>query len=306
MPTTPIRKPNKVPRSPCWQVTGLALSTALPGAPHALQVPCPRQASLSPEGPGISEDGSAHPALMATHACQHLPARYPSRLLPTPRRGMSHLPGGSLLPSLCLGPSPSRCSEPQVLALGVKAKPSPIGASPGSPRTSVEPTRQPRACDSRCPCGPAVLGGASTFAYLSGKAHESPGNITILILADGETEAQGGRAKVPQLPEAWGDRPDHPQPTPFSQDQHFPSCAVWNSRLLECSREDPNKFCGKETCLTDVFNFLEPAVSHASLTRDSFLPKAGVPDPQTHHSGGGWGRLVPLKGQLAMAGKGSS
>lgn len=71
--------------------------------------------------------------------------------------------------------------------------------------------------------------------------------------------------------------PAHPRPTPFSLDQHFLGRVLWNFRLLECSRGGPS---GKERSLTDVFNCVEPAVSHTALTQNSFpaqgLPEAGV------------------------------
>lgn len=47
---------------------------------------------------------------------------------------------------------------------------------------------------------------AGTSTYSSCETHDSPGSITVLISADGETEAQWNGAKVPQLAEARRDR----------------------------------------------------------------------------------------------------
>lgn len=72
------------------------------------------------------------------------------------------------------------------------------------------------------------LPGPGTVPYISCKTHNGPGSIRVLVFADGETEAQRDRAKVPQLREAQGVRP-----SPLAVQAIFPGPALPKACAIE-------------------------------------------------------------------------
>ena len=241
-------------------------------ATHSVPLPEP-SCPLSPQAPPHTRE-----------ARLHLPARREAG------RHAAHTRQSLQCPYL--GPLPSHHPEPQAPA--AKLCPAPLWAPPGSPGAKARPTSQLPAAHLHFQM-PAWTAGCWHIHLHSLESSQWPREATPpASFLQVRKQALRSRAQVPQRTEV---RRLSPQPRPSFLDQYCPSHVLRNSRLLDGSREGPKMLCRKRTCQLCLPHSSDPEFSARSRH---------LQEPDRYHVGWGWGWLVPSKGPLAVAGKGSS